>query len=221
MNIVYPEPKDVDMLTTSVPQFPKDHGFPGVNLGTDTVELLDGPGMRKTQEGLLQPTRLGKITQTGKYLQTQICSSFCEPQIGDVLICRVIRILPGRWILEGNSTQEFILKIDSFNLPGLQRTRDQDDEANMRAFLRENDLICVEYRGCSQVHTRNKFFGKLQHGILFQGPVRDITSNEKFLNIQGKVSLIIASNGRVWVSGRRDGAETAILDSAKQVLKQD
>ena len=45
--------------------------------------------------------------------------------------------------------QELILKIDSFNLPGLQRTRDQDDEANMRAFLRENDLICVEYRGCS------------------------------------------------------------------------
>lgn len=48
MNIEYQEPTDVDMLATSVPQFPKDYGFPGVNLGEETIELLDGPGMRKT-----------------------------------------------------------------------------------------------------------------------------------------------------------------------------
>ena len=38
------------------------------------------------------------------------------------------------------------LKIDSISLPGLQRKRTNADESNMRSFLRENELICVEVR---------------------------------------------------------------------------
>ena len=48
------------------------------------------------------------------------------------------------------------MKLENINLPGLLRTVNSIDEANMRSFLKENECIIVEISDNNTAYTKNK-----------------------------------------------------------------
>ncbi|CAL6029417.1 Exosome_complex exonuclease RRP4 [Hexamita inflata] len=209
---------EVDPLESVLPKYVEGTVFPGQPL-TANSSALPGPGTKQVN-GQLFATRLGVPQQTNLFVSITASSYFYEPQVGDVVIGRVSQVVPNKWLLDINSAVPGVLKIDALNLPGLQRQRDSADESNMRAFLSENDLVCVEMRNNQQVHTRNQRFGRLMNGYLIKTAVYLMNGNRHFLDVNN-VSIILAKNGFVWVGGKRIGGDNAVWDDAAQDVEAD
>ncbi|RZR99861.1 hypothetical protein BHM03_00029490 [Ensete ventricosum] len=100
-----------------------------------------------------------------------------KPEVGDIIVGRVIEIAPKRWRLEINFSQDAVLMLSSMNLPdGIQvrsnscllfklrallakkkRRRTAVDELNMRSIFEENDVICVSKISVATVGSWLKF----------------------------------------------------------------
>lgn len=64
------------------------------------------------------------------------------PEIGDVVVGRVVSVEESRWKLEIGAAQFGTLQLTAALLPGgEQRKRMEQDKLRMREIFRENDLI--------------------------------------------------------------------------------
>ncbi|XP_024312184.1 exosome complex component RRP4 homolog isoform X2 [Brachypodium distachyon] len=107
-----------------------------------------------------------------------------KPEVGDIIVGRVIEIAPKRWRLEINFTQDAVLMLSSMNLPdGIQRRRTAVDELNMRSIFEENDVVC------------------LQRGQLLTVPAYLVKRRKQHFHHleQYDVDLILGCNGFIWV----------------------
>ncbi|KAK8449198.1 hypothetical protein SEVIR_7G179400v4 [Setaria viridis] len=163
--------------------------------------------------GLYCPGGTGRRTRTGRWWRRSAgwwsgsTSWSTSPEVGDIIVGRVIEIAPKRWRLEINFSQDAVLMLSSMNLPdGIQRRRTAVDELNMRSIFEENDVICAEVRGFQHdgslhLQARSEKYGKLERGQLLTVPPYLVKRKKQHFHhlAQYDVDLILGCNGFIWV----------------------
>jgi exosome complex component RRP4 len=158
-----------------------------------------------------QPERLaasvsGVVERVSKLISVRAMRGRYVPEVGDVVVGRVVEVGQGRWRVDIGARGDATLMLSAVNLPGgVQRKRTYEDELNMRTHLAEGDLISAEVQavtgdGTAQLHTRSARYGKLVQGTLVEVPaalVRRCKSH--FFACEFGVSFIFGTNGFVWV----------------------
>ncbi|KAM0681549.1 Exosome complex component rrp4 [Glugoides intestinalis] len=130
------------------------------------------------------------------------------PEIGDVVVGRVIQIYNKKWKIDTNSKADTNLSLSAINLPGvMQRRKSEDDEINMCKFFDINDLIVCEVQkvsktGNAALHTRNDKYGKLKNGVLvIISPDLLSPMKHRFISKEN-INIIGGSNGFIWISSQ-------------------
>ncbi|ERN12428.1 hypothetical protein AMTRI_Chr01g114410 [Amborella trichopoda] len=174
--------------------------------------ILKGHGTAEL-EGEVVATLCGAVERVNKLVLVRPFRARYKPEIGDIVVGRVIEVAPKRWRLDINFIQDAILMLSSMNLPdGIQRRRTAVDELNMRSIFEENDVICAEVRGSQNdgslhLQARSQKYGKLEKGqLLSVSPylVKRRKQHFHYLEQYG-VDLILGCNGYIWVGAHSDG----------------
>ncbi|EYU46630.1 hypothetical protein ABFS82_04G023900 [Erythranthe guttata] len=168
--------------------------------------ILKGHGTIEL-DGRLVATLCGVVERVNKLVYVRSLRARYKPEIGDIIIGRVIEVAPKRWRLEINFSQDAVLMLSSMNLPdGIQRRRTAVDELNMRSIFEENDVICAEVRGfqhdgCLHLQARSQKYGKLKRGQLLTIPPYLVKKRKQHFHHldQYGIDLILGCNGFVWV----------------------
>ncbi|KAA8543196.1 hypothetical protein F0562_021309 [Nyssa sinensis] len=109
--------------------------------------VLKGHGTSEL-EGEVVATLCGLVERVNKLVYVRPLRARYKPEIGDIVVGRVVEVAPKRWRLEINFSQDAVLMLSSMNLPdGIQRRRTAVDELNMRSIFEENNVVCAEVRG--------------------------------------------------------------------------
>lgn len=151
-----------------------------------------------------------------------------KPEIGDIIIGRVVEVAPKRWRLEINFSQDAVLMLSSMNLPdGIQRRRTAVDELNMRSIFEENDVICAEVRGfqhdgCLHLQARSQKYGKLKRGQLLTIPPYLVKKRKQHFHYldQFGIDLILGCNGFVWVGEHVEVKDGMVIDDLPSKSEQ-
>lgn len=168
--------------------------------------ILKGHGTAE-MDGRVVATLCGVVERVNKLVYVRTLRARYKPEIGDIIIGRVIEVAPKRWRLEINFSQDAVLMLSSMNLPdGIQRRRTAIDELNMRSIFEENDVICAEVRGfqhdgCLHLQARSQKYGKLKRGQLLTIPPYLVKKRKQHFHHldQYGIDLILGCNGFVWV----------------------
>ena len=135
--------------------------------------------------------------------------SHYRPDIGDVVVGRVVSVDQQRWQVDVNSYQHAVLNLTAINLPGgVQRRRGEEDKLKIREYFVEGDLISAEiqqvgtFDGKISIHTRNQKYGKLSKGLLVQvdhNSIRRMKSHMHSFFFEPAIGCIIGTNGYIWI----------------------
>ncbi|XP_071717542.1 exosome complex component RRP4 homolog [Rutidosis leptorrhynchoides] len=169
-------------------------------------DVLKGHGTTEL-EGEVVATVCGVIERVNKLVYVRTLRARYKPEVGDIIVGRIIEVAPKRWRLEINFSQDAILMLSSMNLPdGIQRRRTAVDELNMRSIFEEKDVICAEVRdfmrdGTLQLQARSQKYGKLEKGhMITTSPYLVKRRKQHFHHLeQYGVDLILGCNGFIWV----------------------
>ena len=162
-----------------------------------------------------------------------------RPDIGDVVVGRIVQVDQKRWIVDVNSYQHAILNLTSINLPGgVQRRRSEEDQLNMRTFFKEGDIISAEVMqinssdGRIQLQTRNAKYGKLLNGFMQKADSNFIRRMKnhiiEFFGEREEFSIgsIIGTNGYIWIYSPTENQlaknkdQEVVAPKMKQVTKE-
>ncbi|KAL6903479.1 hypothetical protein ACP4OV_004292 [Aristida adscensionis] len=184
--------------------------------------ILKGHGT-VDQEGEVVATLCGVVERVNKLVYVRTLRARYKPEVGDIIVGRVIEIAPKRWRLEINFSQDAVLMLSSMNLPdGIQRRRTAVDELNMRSIFEENDVICAEVRGFQHdgslhLQARSQKYGKLERGQLLTVPAYLVKRRKQHFHHleQYNVDLILGCNGFIWV-----GEHVVVSEDTKKVEDQ-
>ncbi|CAL9772044.1 unnamed protein product [Musa acuminata subsp. burmannicoides] len=168
--------------------------------------ILKGHGTSDLN-GEVVATLCGVVERVNKLVYVRAQRARYKPEVGDIIVGRVIEIAPKRWRLEINFSQDAVLMLSSMNLPdGIQRRRTAVDELNMRSIFEENDVICAEVRGFQHdgslhLQARSQKYGKLERGMLLTVPAYLVKRRKQhFHHLENYgVDLILGCNGFIWV----------------------
>ncbi|XP_047982438.1 exosome complex component RRP4 homolog [Salvia hispanica] len=188
--------------------------------------ILKGHGTAEMNDRLVA-TLCGVVERVNKLVYVRPLRARYKPEIGDIIIGRVIEVAPKRWKLEINFSQDAVLMLSSMNLPdGIQRRRTAVDELNMRSIFEENDVICAEVRGfqhdgCLHLQARSQKYGKLKRGQLLTIPPYLVKKRKQHFHHldQYGIDLILGCNGFVWVGEHvevRDDMTEDLSDKSEQ-----
>lgn len=112
---------------------------------------------------------VGKVTMISKLVTVNPIKSPYTPEVGDVIIGRIISVEKKFWRVNIYAQREGILNLTAINLPqGEQRIRSEEDAMKMRNYFKENDLLSGEIQqinlnGTIHVQTRNLKYGKVSN----------------------------------------------------------
>lgn len=207
-----------DASVTIADSIPVNHED-GVLKGHGTADL----------EGEVVATLCGVVERVNKLVYVRALRSRYKPEVGDIVIGRVIEVAQKRWRLDINYSQNAYLMLSAMNMPdGVQRRRTALDELNMRCIFEEADVICAEVRGFQHdglhLQARSQKYGKLSTGqLLTVTPYLVKRQKQHFHHIeQYGIDLIIGCNGFIWVGEhvevRDDMVEDQVNQSDPQVL---
>ena len=133
-------------------------------------DLLVDDDLTPSQGTVLRSTVSGFITRINALISVRPLHSRYSPEIGDVVVARVLSVADQRWSMDIQSRRSAILLLSSINLPeNEQRKRTTQDRLQMRNFYKEADLVCCEVQavradGAAQLHTRSNRYRKLTDG---------------------------------------------------------
>lgn len=182
--------------------------------------FLKGHGTTELN-GEVVATVCGVVERVNKLVYVRTLRARYKPEVGDIIVGRVIEVAPKRWRLDINYSQDAVLMLSSINLPdGIQRRRTAEDELNMRTIFEENDVICAEVRGFQHdglhLQARSQKYGKLQRGQLLSIPsylVKRRKQHWHYLDEYG-IDLILGCNGFVWVGEHVETKDEMLVDRA-------
>lgn len=191
-------------VITSDPQWMRGHGT-----FTSTANDADlAPVIRSTLAGTLQ--------KTNKLLSVVPLRARYNPEIGDLVIGRIVEVQSRRWKVDVSGALLASLLLSSINLPGgILRKRTSVDELNIRSFFEEGELVVAEVQslfqdGSASLHTRSLKYGKLRNGYFMAvsgtgGGGGVVRSKRQIFTIQtagrgGEVDVILGVNGHIWIS---------------------
>jgi exosome complex component RRP4 len=173
-------------------------------------------------------TVAGTVQKTNKLLSVQPLRARYTPEIGDLVVGRIIEVQSKRWRVEVGAPVLAGLPLSAINLPGgILRKRTETDELQIRTFFSEGDLLVAEVQslyqdGSASLHTRSLKYGKLRNGVFMSvsgtgGGGGVVRARRQVWTIDtvhggGKVDVILGVNGYIWISKHVEvvGSDTAI-----------
>ncbi|KAF6819589.1 exosome complex exonuclease RRP4 [Colletotrichum sojae] len=202
-------------IITDDPQWMRGHGTYVTPSTTDIVSSV-----------------AGTVTRTNKLLSVRPLRARYTPEIGDLVVGRIVEVQAKRWRVDVGSSQLAILQISAINLPGgILRKRTDTDELQIRSFFAEGDLVVAEVQqlhqdGAASLHTRSLKYGKLRNGVFAAvsgtggggGVVRAKRQQWVMDAARGsaKVHVTLGVNGYIWISKHVEG-EAAESSSSSSV----
>jgi exosome complex component RRP4 len=161
-------------------------------------------------------TVAGTVQKTNKLLSVRPLRARYTPEIGDLVVGRIIEVQTKRWRVDVGAPLLAALPLSAINLPGgILRKRTETDELQIRTFFSEGDLLVCEVQslhqdGGASLHTRSLKYGKLRNGMFMRvsgtggggGVVRSRRQVWTFdaANGGGKIDVILGVNGYIWIS---------------------
>ncbi|KAK4229331.1 exosome complex component rrp4 [Podospora fimiseda] len=158
----------------------------------------------------------GTITRTNKLISVRPLRARYTPEVGDLVVGRIVEVQAKRWRVDVGSTQLASLPLSAINLPGgILRKRTETDELQIRTFFAEGDLLVAEVQqlfqdGGAVLHTRSLKYGKLRNGAFVAvsgmggggGVVRSRRQawTMEGANGAGQIDVCLGVNGYVWIS---------------------
>lgn len=198
----------------------------------DTIPVNNEEGILKGHgtseiDGQVVATLCGVVERVNKLVYVRTLRARYKPEVGDIIVGRVIEIAPKRWRLEINSSQDAVLMLQSMNLPdGIQRRRTAVDELNMRTIFEENDVVCAEVRGFQHdgslhLQARSQKYGKLERGQLLKVPAYLVKRRKQhFHNLeQYGVDLILGCNGFIWIGEHVEPSDNEMMEAEEKMSK--
>ncbi|XP_031400501.1 exosome complex component RRP4 homolog isoform X2 [Punica granatum] len=191
--------------------------------------FLKGHGTSELN-GEVIATVCGVVERVNKLVYVRTLRARYKPEVGDIVVGRVIEVAPKRWRIDINFSQDAVLMLSSMNLPdGIQRRRTAVDELNMRSIFEENDVVCAEVRGFHhdglQLQARSQKYGKLERGQLLSIPpylVKRRKQHFHYIEEYG-IDLILGCNGFIWVGEHAEPKDDMVIDEqankSDQILK--
>lgn len=164
----------------------------------------------------------GVVQRTNKLISVQPLRARYTPEIGDLVVGRIVEVQAKRWRVDVGSSQLAILQISAINLPGgILRKRTETDMLQIRSFLAEGDLLVAEVQmlhqdGAASLHTRSLKYGKLRNGVFLSltgvgggGGVVRAKRQVWTLNTEnggGRIDVILGVNGYIWINKHSESA---------------
>ncbi|KAK1246674.1 hypothetical protein MKX08_000476 [Trichoderma sp. CBMAI-0020] len=158
----------------------------------------------------------GTLTRTNKLLSVRPLRARYNPEIGDLVVGRIVEVQAKRWRVDVAAAQLAILQISAINLPGgILRKRTETDELQIRSFFAEGDLLVAEVQqlhqdGAASLHTRSLKYGKLRNGVFVAvagtgGGAGVVRSKRQLWTMEaanggGKIDVLLGVNGYIWIS---------------------
>ncbi|KAK3956790.1 hypothetical protein QBC32DRAFT_330299 [Pseudoneurospora amorphoporcata] len=204
-------------VTSSVPR--SAIVTPGERITTDP-QWMRGHGTYLSSASLgeqaITSSLAGIVTRTNKLLSVRPLRARYTPEVGDLVVGRIVEVQAKRWRVDVGSTQLAALPLSAINLPGgILRKRTETDELQIRTFFAEGDLVVAEVQqlfqdGGAVLHTRSLKYGKLRNGVFMAvsgtggggGVVRSRRQvwTLESANNGGPIDVILGVNGYVWIS---------------------
>lgn len=196
---------------------------PGERITTDP-QWMRGHGTYLSSPSLgeqaITSSLAGIVTRTNKLLSVRPLRARYTPEVGDLVVGRIVEVQAKRWRVDVGSTQLAALPLSAINLPGgILRKRTETDELQIRTFFAEGDLVVAEVQqlfqdGGAVLHTRSLKYGKLRNGVFMavsgtgggSGVVRSRRQvwTLESANNGGPIDVILGVNGYVWISKHVD-----------------
>ncbi|KAJ5613505.1 Ribosomal protein L27 [Penicillium herquei] len=171
---------DVDMDSASRPQ--KRARTVSKKLGDGVVipgqVVTDDPQWMRGHGTYINPlstsiiaTVAGNVEKTNKLLSVRPLRARYNPEIGDLVVGRIVEVQSKRWKVDIAAPLLAQLPLSAINLPGgILRRRTSTDELQIRTFFSEGDLVIAEVQsvhqdGSASLHTRSLEYGKLRNGV--------------------------------------------------------
>ena len=116
-------------------------------------------------------TVAGTVQKTNKLLSVRPLRARYTPEIGDLVVGRIVEVQSRRWKVDVAAPLLAQLPLSAINLPGgILRRRTSADELQIRTFFSEGDLVVAEVQnvhsdGAASLHTRSLKYGKLRNGF--------------------------------------------------------
>jgi exosome complex component RRP4 len=174
-------------------------------------------------------TLAGPLRKTNKLLSVVPIRARYTPEIGDLVVGRIVEVQKNRWKVDVAAPLLAQLPLSSINLPGgVLRRRTTADELQMRNYFQEGDLLVAEVQqigssdGTASLHTRSLKYGKLRNGIFLavsgtggHGGGGVVRSRRQVFTVNGgaqgggDVDVILGVNGYIWLSKHVEQEETS------------
>ncbi|PKY07726.1 hypothetical protein P168DRAFT_294008 [Aspergillus campestris IBT 28561] len=141
-------------VVTDDPQWMRGHGTYSAPLSTSIIATV-----------------AGTVQKTNKLLSVQPLRARYAPEIGDLVVGRIVEVQSRRWKVDVAAPLLAQLPLSAINLPGgILRRRTSADELQIRTFFSEGDLVVAEVQnvhqdGAASLHTRSLKYGKLRNGV--------------------------------------------------------
>ncbi|KAL3424289.1 exosome complex exonuclease RRP4 [Phlyctema vagabunda] len=196
---------------------------------TDDPQWMRGHGTYVAPSSTeIVATVAGTIQKTNKLLSVRPLRARYTPEIGDLVVGRIVEVQSKRWRVDVGAPVLAGLPLSAINLPGgILRKRTETDELQIRTFFSEGDLLVAEVQslyqdGSASLHTRSLKYGKLRNGVFMSvsgtgGGGGVVRSRRQVWTIEtmhggGKVDVVLGVNGYIWISKHIEvaGGDTAI-----------
>lgn len=164
---------------------------------------------------------LGTVNQINKLITVSpLFSVRYTPEVGDVVVGRVVQIYNKKWKVDANSRSDTTLGLGAINLPEVtQRRKSEEDEINMPKYFGINDVIVCEVQkvnknGSAVLHTRSDKYGRLSSGVLATVPPDMLAVMKSRFISKGGVEITGGCNGYIWISSK-DGSRESLEQVAQ------
>ncbi|KAL4861499.1 hypothetical protein BDV12DRAFT_191034 [Aspergillus spectabilis] len=208
-------------LTSAKPSRPNKRPrlIEGTDVGTGIITpgeaITDDPQWMRGHGTYINPlstsiiaTVAGTVQKTNKLLSVQPLRARYTPEIGDLVVGRIVEVQSRRWKVDVAAPLLAQLPLSAINLPGgILRRRTSADELQIRTFFSEGDLLVAEVQtvhsdGAASLHTRSLKYGKLRNGV--------------FLAVSGTGGSGASSSSTK--GGLGSGAATGVVRSRRQMF---
>ena len=183
---------------------------------TDDPQWMRGHGTFASPESTeIRSTLAGTLQKTNKLLSMVPLRARYNPEIGDLVIGRIVEVQSRKWKVDVAAPLLANLALSSINLPGgTLRRRTSVDELNIRSFFGEGEILVAEVQqlyhdGSATLHTRSLKYGKLRNGYFMAisgmgGGAGVVRAKRQIFTLQtvngGEVDVLLGVNGYIWIA---------------------
>lgn len=212
---------DVDMSDDDLPTSTSKSSIvtPGEPITSDPQWMRGHGTYIPSDSTTITSTVAGTLHKTNKLLSVQALRARYQPEIGDLVIGRIVSVGTKKWSVDIAAPMLASLPLSAINLPGgILRRRTAVDELNIRTFFQEGDLLVAEVQSLHQdntasLHTRSLKYGKLRNGLFTSlsgagggilsrrgGVVRSRRQVFTLNTAAGEIDVVLGVNGYIFVS---------------------